>query len=322
MTLFLVRPKRTIEMSDAYLMGLVFIVSFILVTVLKKATKRLIVAKNDPKNKHLKKAIETKGGASWEDIVNYGLEEIILGCVDEETTYLVKDRLLARIISTLVKVKLRNNTIVISQNLVRVIASFGRYSNTNKFIEVSQNFILFVEHTERLKIRMQISAAIGVFSALVTGVLVSGATAFAYGLLMLVTAFDVTGTCMTPCEQYLEKITDEQAIIITESGEEGQVVITSPQNVGKISVYAEEKQKIYKEYPESSNEELSSLAEELVIQKNYRKKRRKVKEVKYSDFVKTIREEIAGYLDLPEEEPIVDQRPCPIPIDIEDFRID
>lgn len=120
MTLFISGPRRQYAISDFYVMVLTFIIVFWVTTIVKQALQK---QKNQKKKS--KKIKNPRGGAldlnfHYSDESELGY--IILSCIADNEQYLVKSQAIKDLIFRLAKQKIKNETLVLTPNLIRLFA--------------------------------------------------------------------------------------------------------------------------------------------------------------------------------------------------------
>lgn len=97
------------EISDLYIMILGFLTDFLVCEVIKRLTKRL--------TEQQKPSIEIanpRGGFSFEVSDEHQLSDIILECIADDTKYLILNEDMKKVLFELVKAKIKNESLVIS----------------------------------------------------------------------------------------------------------------------------------------------------------------------------------------------------------------
>lgn len=126
MTLFIRTENRLLQISDAYVMALAFVISFIFVKVLKKINAK-VLKKDDAKRKKGRSAkLPHNRGGSLNLNVDYiddaELGNIILSCIADGNSYLVIDENIKNLIFNLVKAKVKNESLILTPNFLRYLA--------------------------------------------------------------------------------------------------------------------------------------------------------------------------------------------------------
>ena len=284
MTLFIRTPKRILEISDAYIMALSFLIFFAAGKILKA-----VIEKQERKNINLANPRGGSIGVEFSDDTE--LVNTILSCIADNERYLVKDPKLTKIVFALVKAKIKNESLVVTPNMIRFLA-LKLIKNDQTLIVKVGNIIASSNNRARLFSRVAGSAIIGFVGALVTTV--------PYCILMLLLYFNATENCGYKCSDYFEQLPKEGPAQIYGEESTGHLIIGGNDDARQVEIYIPSKAK--DQVTVSSNRELK-------ITKTYRKTRKKAKFVKFSDFKQT--DPVLSRLnDL--EEPEVPQKNCPI----------
>lgn len=101
MTLFLYTTKRTLEISDVYVMALSFVIFYMVGRILKGVIKK--------QNEKIKLVNPRGGELDFSD--NRELIQTILVCINDNERYFVKNPQIKRLIFHLVKFKLTNESL-------------------------------------------------------------------------------------------------------------------------------------------------------------------------------------------------------------------
>ena len=266
MSLFIVRPRRTIIISDICVTALAFLLTFWVCRIVDKAYKKWYQKKYGKKAtshlSNLRGGDENKPKLQFTD--DHDLSIIILSCIADESHYLVKSERLKRIIFQLAKAKMTSEALVITPNLIRLVAK-RLIQNDPSVITTIGNTLLVTESKSRLAMRTVetiISVVIGYFLHTAS-----------IGILLMIILFDETGKCSVDCGRYFEKLPkhDDKLIVFREK-QETSVIISSDSN---IEIYTP----VTKVKPEPS-------ANNDRIHRSYIKSRKKSRQVTFEDFKK------------------------------------
>ena len=117
MTLFVSMPGRRYEISDAYVMALTFIIIFSVTKIVKEVMKKRVNAKEI-------KIQNPRGGGDTEIQLSDDneLAFTILSCIADNEQYLVKSTKIKKLIFSLVKAKIKNESLVLTPNMIRFLA--------------------------------------------------------------------------------------------------------------------------------------------------------------------------------------------------------
>ena len=299
MTLFIQTQKRVLEISDAYVMALSFLIFFAVGKIVKAVVEKL--KRKKAKNVNM---VNPRGG-------NIGLEfsddtelaHIILTCIADNERYLVKDPEIINMIFDLVKAKIKNESLVLTPNMLRFLA-LKLINNDQTLLVKIGNIIVSSNNRARLFARVSGSAIIGFVGALFS--------IFPYAVLMMVIYFTSTENCGYKCSDYFEHIPKEGPVQIYGEKSTGHLAIAGNDDARQIEIYTPSK---------ASDEVFISNTGKIETIKSYTKVRKKAKEVKFSDF-KQNDPVLSTFKDL--EEPEVPQKLCPINDvhDLIDIRVD
>ena len=285
MTLFIKTPKRILEISDAYIMALSFLIFF----AIGKIVKAIVKKQKQKNSKNIIIANPRGGNLGLEFYDDTELAHTILTCIADNERYLVKDPQIIKIVFALVKANIKNESLVLTPNMIRFLAL--KLINPDQTLIVKMgNMIVSTNNQVRLFSRIAGSAIIGVVGAL--------AGTLPYAILMFLLYFDVTEDCGYKCSNYFEQLPKEGTAKIYGEKAIGHLLISGNDDDSQIEIYIPSK--ATDEVTVSSNVELKTT-------KTYTKVRKPAKEVKFSDFKKTD-PVLSSFKDL--EEPEVPQKIC------------
>jgi hypothetical protein len=123
--------------------------------------------------------------------------EIIVSCVENGKTYLVTDQGLANVIMSIAKEKFKNNSYIISENLVRYIALKLKSENFGFLIKV-KNAIMFSDNPIRFISRIS--------AALIIGSITAVTQMIPYAILLMILTFHNTAHCGIKCDKYFTQV--------------------------------------------------------------------------------------------------------------------
>ena len=118
MTLFIRTPNRVLEISDAYVMALSFLIFFSVGKIVKA-----VVEKQKRKNAGNVNMVNTRGGSielKFSDDTE--LVHTILTCIADNERYLVKDPKIIKMVFDLVKAKIKNESLILTPYIMRFLA--------------------------------------------------------------------------------------------------------------------------------------------------------------------------------------------------------
>ncbi len=287
MTLFLKTHKRTLEISDAYIMALSFLIFF----AVGKVVKAVIEKQNQKKTKTINTANPRGGNIGLELYDDTELSHTILACIADNERYFVKHPEITKIIFTLVKAKIKNESIVLTPNLMRFLA-LKLINNDQTLIVKIGNLVASSNNRARFVARVSGAAIIGFAGALFS--------MLPYAVLMMLIYFDTTQNCGYKCSDYFQQLPKEAPIKIHSKESNGHLFIAENYDARQIEIDTTSK---------SPDEETISNNGELKTIKTYTKVRKKAKQVNFSDFKKND-PVLSSFKDL--EELDITQKICPI----------
>ena len=291
MTLFITTHKRTLEISDAYIMALTFMISFGVGKIFKA-----VIEKQKRKNPNTINLVNPGGGAlEFSDDAELG--HTILTCITDNERYLVKDPKIINIVFALVKAKIKKESLVITPNMMRFLALKLIKYDQPLIIKIG-NIVASSNMRARLFTRVAISTVIGFASALFVPVL--------YAILMLAIFFKTTENCGYKCSKSFERLPKEGPTQIYGEESTGHIFIAGNVDAQQIEIYIPSK---------AAGKVVVSNNGQLKTTKTYTKSRRKAKEVRFSDFKQTD-PVLSSFKEL--KEPEIPQKICPIN-DVHDF---
>lgn len=287
-------PGKRYEISDAYVMGLAFILSFIVTKVLKDVVQKII----DRNGKKITMA-NPRGGALDIDVEIWDkteLANIILECINDNEDYLVINPQIKKLVFSLVKAKLKDQSLVVSPNMMRFLSLMVLRKNNASFIAKFGKYVISSENRARLLARFFGASVVGV----VTGLISSITYAVPYAVFILTLLFDLTVNCNYNCNNYFEKLPQEQIVRVYAEKSNENLIITGNAEAQQIEIYIPSKAQ-----PIITDSETGKK----VVQKTYKLSRKKAKQVNFSEFKKTD-PVLASFQNL--EEPNVPQKTCPV----------
>jgi len=285
-------PGRRYEISDVYVMVLTFLIFFSVTKIVKEVIQKRGNAKE-------LKIQNPRGGAIEVQLSDDNeLAFTILTCIADNEQYLVKNPRLIEWVFGLVKAKIKNESLVLTPNMMRFLAL--RLVNPNQsFIGKIGNLVISSNNRVRLFNRVSGAAIIGLLSALSSGL--------PYAILMILIYFEGTQNCGYPCDEYFQHLPPEGHVRIYSEQSTGHLAMAEAEasaegkdDARQVEIYIPSK---------SADEVIISNTGEKIIKKSYRISRKKAKEVKFSDFKEKdpVLKDFARFKDL--EEPDVPQKP-------------
>ena len=293
MTLFITTPNRRYEISDAYVMGLTFFITYWVTRIAIESIEK----RRKHKEKEKKKITSIRGGKfqlTLSDENDFGLT--ILSCIADNESYLVTSPRIKELIFRLAKEKIKNESLVITPNLIRFFALTLLNKKESLIVKIG-NVVGSSENRARFLTR--------VIGASLTGIFAAASTLVPYAVLVTLFIFIETENCGYNCDDYFQKLPTNDPVEVCVERPNGNLVltgITGNDDARQVEVYIPSES--VKEIPEINPENIK----EKIVKKIYRRTRKKAKEVKFSEFRKTD-PILSQFENL--EEPIVPQRSCP-----------
>jgi hypothetical protein len=287
MTLFVRTPKRLFEISDFYVMILVFLIFFSVGRICKAVIEKQTRANSE----NVDIANPRGGNFNLEFSDDTELGRTILSCIADNERYLVKNPKLINIIFNLAKAKLKNESLVLTPNLLRFLA-LKLINNDQTLVVKIGNIVTSADNTARLVSRIVGAALIGAVGAAVAPM--------SYSVLVLLLYFDATENCGYKCSDYFEQLPKEGPAKIYGEKSTGHIVIRGKEDAQQLEIYIPSQ--AAGEVRVGSNGEVKKT-------RTYTKVRKKAKQVKFADFKQTD-PILSSFTDL--EEPDVPQKICPL----------
>lgn len=258
MTLFITSPNRRFEISDLYVMIFTCLLFFYVTRVVTGAIKKLAKRKKELKLSNIR-----GGGNSLQLSDDDELALTILSCIADEKAYIVLNPKIKELVFTLVKEKIKNQSLVITPNLMRFLAL--RLLNRDQTLLVKIGNVIFSSSSRaRLFVRVGGSAIIGIIGSFIT--------TLPYVILLVLLSFDVTHNCGYDCSTHFDDVPQETPIQIYSDNPAGHLIISDIKEDREIQIY----------HPVSV--EKHKTEDHIVISKKYKRSEKKFKEVKFSDF--------------------------------------
>lgn len=266
MTLFIKTPRIQYEISDLYIMALALCISFIVGRTVKSVVEKQY--KKSKKSKNIQMP-NPRGGAIGLQVSNdTELESLILSSIVENEAYLVKDKKIRQVIFSLVKAKIKDESLVLTPNMMRFLALKLLKSDSGLITKIGNTVVLSDNRVPFLN-RGVGSAVIRIANALLSS--------FSYGILIMLLYFENIANCGYRCNDYLERLPKDQPVKVFAEEPTGRLVIAGNDDVHQVEIYIPSKT--------SSDVAISSTGETKVT-KTHKKSRKKAKEVRFSDFIK------------------------------------
>ncbi len=229
------------------------------------------------------------GGVKMEFTDDSELASIILSCIADNELYVVRNPRIIELVFGLVKEKVKNESLVITPNMMRFLA-LKLLNNNESFIVRFGSIVASTDNRARLVSRL-LGSAIFAF----VGTLLS---TLPYAAVMALFYFGSTENCGHKCHDYFEHIPKEGSAIIYAEKSTGNLVIGQNDAARQVVIYTPSK---------VPDQVIITNKGEATIKKSYRNCRKRAKEMKFSDFKKKD-PILSSFNDL--EEPHVPQKPC------------
>jgi hypothetical protein len=265
MTLLVKMPGRSYEISDAYVMALTFIIIFAVTKIVKQVIEKKI-------NKHNKK-IEMHNPRGGSTEIKFSddneLAFTILSCIADNEKYLVKSPNIKKFIFSLVKKKLKNESLVLTPNMIRFLA-LKLISEDQTLIVKIGNVVFSSRNRVRLLTRLAGTAAIAVLGAVFS--------ILPYAILMIVMYFESTRNCGYDCAAYFQHLPNEVPLQIYAEQSAGHLIIAQNNDAHQVQIYTPSK---------LPDQVVHTNTGQKVVRKSYEPSRQKAKEIKFDEFKKT-----------------------------------
>ena len=297
MALVIIRKDRIYIIEDFVIMLLVYLLTYGIGMVAKKALQKLI-RRHKAKQKLQQPStgglfgelrLPSRGGSNFDlDLVDENeLALTILHCIHDGYSYLVHDKRLTAIIFKLIRAKMANQSLVISTNLMRFIA-LKMLKPEESIWEVGINNIVLTDNRNRLIVRVLASIAVGLANLAIGSLF--------YGLLGIFMAWDGTEYCGMNCDRYFEQLPkpSEHITRVYSRQPNGNLIISGNDESRQVEIVV----------PSTMHQIIEGNSQDVAKRP---RSRVKAKRVDFSDIVKN--DPVLGAFDQLEE-PDVPQREC------------
>ena len=186
----------------------------------------------------------------------------ILTCINDQYSYLIHDKQVARLIFKLIRAKMSTESLVLSPNLMRFIA-LKLIRPQEAIWKVGAKTLILTENRNRLIVRVLASVAVGLLNV--------AAGSLFYGILSLLIVLDGSQHCGYNCDRYFEQLPNAPE----------HVRVYSRQRKGNLVISANEEVEII--VPSTMEEAIEPTSQE--VQKRPRS-RKKAKRVTLLDIIK------------------------------------
>lgn len=269
MTLFLRRNAYTVyEIDEVYVGALTLIISFIIGriarnVIIKLCEKRklnadnatlnvrggdgqLILTMSDQQDENVGFTLLDQQDKLFEDVISEReLANAIFACIKNDKHYFIKNSQLRKIIFSLVEVKLKKHSLILSPKLLRFLAHKIRIRDRSLLERATELFRShLIENVPRVNFF--------IFANLMGGLLLSQLQAIKESILYGIIYFAITtdlSQSIYPCENYFEEIAvQDKSMHLISSSENGHCLVTNldqdkdninlmiPNNSGKSSL--------------------------------------------------------------------------------------
>ena len=285
MTLFITTTRRHYEINDAYVMGLTFIIVYSVTSITKQAIEKRMA------NRSITTKLPNPRGGSKEirfsDDSELGF--IILSCIADNESYIVKSPKIREIIFRLVKRNIEKDSLVITPNMIRFLALKLINEDQNLILKIG-NIVFSASNRIRLMTRIVGTSIIAFVGAIFMNL--------PFAILMVLVYFDQTQYCGYNCDAHFQHVSENDAINIYAEKPAGHLAISGNDEARQVAIYN----------PTKTVVKPSGVSgERRIVEKEYQRSRKKAKEIKFSDFKKTD-PVLSKFQDLPEPE--VQQKVC------------
>ena len=290
MSLYIITPRRTFEIDEIYPTIMVFLIGVAIGKILKSVLKRL-----HRRYRISKIANPNGGGFNLELFDDDEIVQTILICIQDNNRYLVKDPQVRNAIFALVKAKIKNQSLVITPNMLRFLA-LRLINNDQTLIVNIRNILVSSTNRARLVARVSGGVVVGIIGAIFSMLPYAAFAALVY--------FENTKNCGYKCSNYFEQFPKEGPIRIYgnhEGQSNGHLVIADNNDARQLEFYI----------PSNAADEVTTSSNgELRRTQSYKKiQRKKMKQVNFQDFKQTD-PVLSSFKDL--EEPQIPEKKCSI----------
>ena len=293
MTLFVQTKNRLFEIDDAYVMALVYILTYVIVRIVKKA-----VLKYRENQKRKVDIPNPTGGINLElDTSDYDsdLANSILTCIADNERYLVQNPTIRKLIFNLVGAKIKNESLVLTPNMIRFLALKLLKNDKHLVVKVG-SLLVSTQSRNRICTRISSSFLIGIMAGI-------GATV-SYGIVLMLLVYSLSGNCGYPCQTY-ERLPSAGPVRVFEKQSTGHLIIAGKDVARPVEIYLPSPDRNQIETIQKSNNGFEKTTHDSPS-------RTKARAVNFSDFKKTD-PVLSAFDNL--EEPIVPQKVCDLSID-------
>ena len=300
MVFYVKTPKRELVIDEIYLMFLAFFIAYFVTEITKKVIKRIKLKRN---NKKESITIYNPQGGDLDDMVEKfsrfkfqmtderELAYTILTCIADDHRYILKDEYLTKVIFSLVQTIVKDQSIILSPNMLRFLAlQLLRNNDNNLQIKVGN---IFFESMNRGRILIRVAGS------LLIGTVASALTALPYAILTMIVYFQATKNSGFRCSEYFEQLPNQGPVLMEEK------------RTGPTIFIGDSKPEIYvPKYTRKTKKVRVITKSELESNQRYKRVRCQPKEVKFIDFQKSD-PVLSRFRDQNLEEPYINQNTPP-----------
>lgn len=287
MSLFLIQKNRIVCISDRTVVITAYILGLFVGLIAKKVIQKL--------KKKQTNRFPNPGGSQF-DIELFNDNEIgyvILSCISDHEQFIVRDPKLNQLIFSLIKAKIKDESIIIHPNLLRFIATRLIKPNTGLIAKIGN--LIISSHKSKV--------AVQTISAFVIGISNIFFKSLPYAALAMVLMVTSTKNCY-PCDKYFEKLTPSEQENFTRLYADrafGNLFISNNDLSRQLEIFI----------PSGAAETTSEILNDDEVIKTtkqiYGRSRKRARTVQFDDFKKND-SQLNKFNQL--EEPIVEQTPC------------
>ena len=304
MTLFIKTPRdKVFEISEVYVMALTFIIFYSLGRISRELIKKQIESYNrNKKNYNRNKTIKIANPRGGTDIIeirvpnnNEKLRDLVLSCISNNERYSIKSEKITKLIYKLLGSEFKDETIAITPNLIRYVAT--------ALIKINMNerwYIKFVDFIAAFDNKMRAVYRIG-GSAAIAGFVGFFSTSIRYGIIALIIHYQATENCGYRCSDYFEHISKDEPFFVSLDESSNKIIIASEKDSKQLELYIPSK--------EGAKITVGDKKGSIKISKDYVKRKKKAKQVNFSDFVRE-NQLLSSTVEDDRDEPLTPQKRC------------
>ena len=300
MVFYVKTPKRELWINEIYLMLSAFLISYLVTEIVKKVVIKRRKSKQNKQKNNIK--IPNPRGGGMDDMLDKfsrfkfqvtddkELAYTILACIADAHRYILKDEYLTKVIFSLVQAIVKDQSIILSPNMLRFLALHLLRNKDNNLQITFGN--IFMESMNRGRILLRI------VGSLVMGATASLFTTFYYSLMTTIIYFELTQNIGFRCSQYFEQLPAPANHVLLE-GKKPRILVADTKSGNELTVYSPKSSRRTKEVHVVTKNEL-------VTERRYKRHRRQPNEIRFIDFQKSD-PVLARFRDQDLDEPYVPQ---------------